>query len=709
MTEFVGQSVAQYSLRPRRLGYLIRSRDRAQFLAAMRYASSEWGGIGQPIVPMTPSRGVSRGYLELCDMLAIEVFIDYAGISEEVRHLLRSRYGAEIYDPSSGSLTEPGAHVLAALPSGTFEGRQMDLPTDASSLLQTAVLGSIWDNDEPLWRETGLRPDRVSTPLELYYAQLQRRSEIEFTRAQLATFELAGGMPGMILFCLDRPSWGELLWFWNLRALSTPALGRDVMLASPCVLTENPKAAASLRDACLAKGETKPDLVLMGRDPDEMDRVGRAAGFTRMPTDGQLTWRFAGRRERNLTETPLTFGVNLQPGLFLGRRRSQGVQGQILVPVASPETTVYITSPARFRRTFGGRIRLEIRGIDALEWPHRPSVARLIHNHGSYTEYGIGLVTTPNDRYQFVFRTPEPANVAEAILGEQGWTWSLSDKGRYAQALRGSLSGIEALAAVGSTQALSVVRALTSLSRPKAEQAIRQSVGTRRIDAEQLRQTLDDVLPSLVPRWRSLGEVSGVVGAKREHILPVLEGLLEERLVLRGFRFKCEVCNLRAYLPLGREADRITCEGCGSSSLLRGPEGQEPMLFYSLNTLLDRVMDQDCLGHLLAARWVTNLGRMLWFAPGTNVTNEANGEAKEIDLLGLSHSELLVGEVKATAGAFRPAVVRRTVDLARNLGATTVVLAALDAWPEDLGEMAVRFAESKGLQVLLGGATELLG
>ena len=111
------QSVAQYNVRPRRIAYLVLSRNRGQLLKAMRYASSEWGGINQVIVPITPKRGIDPGWLQVCDTVEPEVFIDYAP-ALELKDMLQSRYGATIYDEQLLTHEEPGVHVLVAIPPG---------------------------------------------------------------------------------------------------------------------------------------------------------------------------------------------------------------------------------------------------------------------------------------------------------------------------------------------------------------------------------------------------------------------------------------------------------------------------------------------------------------------------------------------------------------------------------------------------------------
>jgi hypothetical protein len=75
-----------------------------------------------------------------------------------------------------------------------------------------------------------------------------------------------------------------------------------------------------------------------------------------------------------------------------------------------------------------------------------------------------------------------------------------------------------------------------------------------------------------------------------------------------------------------------------------------------------------------------NLGAV-WSVPGADVES-AGGDRREIDVLALSRTEVIVAEVTGSVAGMTPEAIRSSLDLASSLGADRLVLATLDAWME---------------------------
>lgn len=60
MTGVLGSALARVSVRPSLIAYLIRQRDQAQYLDAVMYASTEWGGYAHPVITGAATR-TNRG------------------------------------------------------------------------------------------------------------------------------------------------------------------------------------------------------------------------------------------------------------------------------------------------------------------------------------------------------------------------------------------------------------------------------------------------------------------------------------------------------------------------------------------------------------------------------------------------------------------------------------------------------------------------
>ena len=228
---------------------------------------------------------------------------------------------------------------------------------------------------------------------------------------------------------------------------------------------------------------------------------------------------------------------------------------------------------------------------------------------------------------------------------------------------------------------------------------------------------MEDVLrrlPGLAPRWMTAGEIASVHGQLGNglHVDPIKEvlgRLVRAGLVYRAFRFDCPVCGIRSHIPFDRSGDAVRCEGCRTTHTLLGPKGDEPRLAYALNALLDRVMDQDCIGHLLVQMWAERNRGVLWSVPGAILRPHGGaGPSREVDLFGISRSAVVISEVKDRAAAYVPNEVDKAVRGAVQAGAGMLLVAALDSWSDALKARVARRSKGFSGEVVFLGAADLL-
>jgi hypothetical protein len=408
---------------------------------------------------------------------------------------------------------------------------------------------------------------------------------------------------------------------------------------------------------------------------------------------------------RDLAERPLLFMVNKRPEAWLFGNRLYGVVTRVPVAVTRPTTLLRIESPVSWRTGFGGYSMLAIDGIESIHWPKDPAVASLIHANAEFRPEGLSLRTRISPAYEFKLEVPDAPQVASAILASRGWNWQISDKGKYAQALL-EVAG-DLVSVLASQRALMVGAALASLSRPKAEQRLRR-LNLANVDAEVVVRAVADTIVANWLRSRPVGEIAGDLGLPKRSVLPILESLVSAGLVRRGFRFDCPRCGLSSSIGLGQVDDRVECPGCRTPSVLTGSAaGEEPTLVYSLNSLLDRAFDQDCVSHTLTALWAAQHADIIWAVPGALVT-DSDGNEREVDFLGISREAMVVGELKATAIAIDEPLALDMIDLARRLGATRLVLGTPDEWSEEAREDLATRVQSADVAITMIGGSELL-
>lgn len=701
-TAFVAASVARVTLRPPAIAYAVRGSDRAGVLRAIAYAGTEWGGIGQPII--TVGRGARLRSLdrEVLKIVRPEAIIDYALLSEQEASRLTALSGARVIPERTLDCDEPGAAAGATVDPASLRARTLFVASDGAPLVEKAALGVLLQAQDVYWRSTGVAVAERESHLELLEGQLDAPSPLSMTRRDYAAYETESFYAPIVVYAAVGLSIARVNYFWNVRALGAPN-GLPVVWLPPAALYDA-TVAARLRTLVLGRPiQVQPDVLLSGPDDAELRRSGAALGLVEWdPTTAPRRINLDPRRPRDLEREPLSFAVNLSPVPFLIGQRTVGAPFSVPLTVARPRTTVDFPSPLSFHRPVG---RITV-GIDEehFRWPRTPAVARLIHPEGRWTTYGLTMSYTIGPRYRIDLGVPEPSAVASALLAERGWAWTLSDKGRYAEALVASVERTRR-PFLDETE-LVIVRALTSLSRKKAEQALRAVLraGTAAASAA---EAVMDMLPALVPRWRTAGEIASDVSRTSAEIRSVLVGLIDAGFVRRAYRFRCPKCGVQSTIPLERAANRVQCDGCGHRSVLRGPASEEPVFVYGISSLLDLAMDQDCLGHVHAAQWLTRTASLLWAVPGAELSH-ASAPAREIDVLGLSRTELVVSEVKNRTTGFSGREVQKAVEVAEAVGASTLALMSLERFPAGDRSAVERLARGYQGRLLIAGLDELV-
>jgi hypothetical protein len=707
-SEFVGQALASVSVRPRRIGYLVQTGNARQVRKAIAYASSEWGGAGHPIVPVQRRDRIGPGLWQLLEVLRPEVLIDYVGATERLRTELASRLGCQVMDEPRAGSDEPGVHVLVALPARSLLARTLFVAPTRADLMTEAAVGIMQTDRElqELWIETGATQASIGSTLDLLDAQVDVPSPIWATRQQFVTTSTQLVGSPVIVYATDRPNVAGILYFWNTRALAAESRGSWVIWVPQSKATD-PGVGARLRGLCATNMQMAPDLVINGMPTTDFDSIAQGWGFTEhRSTTSTLTFTM-GRR--GLRSDPPTYWKGVDPRTFLLRERTVGLQARVPLTVTSPSFKLHVTSPLATNPAIGGHIRLDITSVEALEWPRRPETAHLVHDDAIWADGSLSLVVRPSTVFDLPLRVPDAQAVISATLASAGWTWSPSDKGQYASALLGAVAGRRAIPSLADRTCLRVIKALGSLTSRKAVQVLRASLPAT-VTQPDLERAVAAALPALVPQWLTSSEIAGAItrgGARstKREVIAALTRLLADQLVTRAFRFDCQNCLLRSHIPIGRSAERVRCDGCTTEAALTGSSG-EPDLAYGLNTLLDRAADQDCHGHLPVQDWIqTNLGAV-FSVPGADL-HTVGGIRREIDVLAISRTELILAEVKTAVGGFTVDALNGAADLALATKADHLVLAALGEWPTAERTAAAGIADRSGVKLTLLGLEEL--
>jgi hypothetical protein len=122
--------------------------------------------------------------------------------------------------------------------------------------------------------------------------------------------------------------------------------------------------------------------------------------------------------------------------------------------------------------------------------------------------------------------------------------------------------------------------------------------------------------------------------------------------------------------PLHAIGESLKCPGCGTEFLLpveHNGSGLEIVWEYTLNSLVNRVMDQDALPSVLALYHSTKPDTQWPFIPGIELLPEGKSEVQaEFDYLFVKDQELFAGECKIGTELAEKDI--KTARLARDLG-----------------------------------------
>ena len=145
---------------------------------------------------------------------------------------------------------------------------------------------------------------------------------------------------------------------------------------------------------------------------------------------------------------------------------------------------------------------------------------------------------------------------------------------------------------------------------------------------------------------------NGVMQPYRKTLLDLLSKLSQHQLIKRGFHLPCPNCGTSSWYPLQIVRETVICIGCSHEFALpvEQPPGSEIQWEYTLNTLVNRVMDQDALVAVLALRHLTKDREAFCLTLGLELLQEKDVRA-EFDFLYVSSQQLFAGECKASGSS----------------------------------------------------------
>lgn len=687
--ELVGQAIAHLDIRPQRAAYLVPAGSGDAVRQAIASASRRWGGIAEPIIPVSSRGRIAENWLRTLQLLRAHVLVN-VGLTDLARSGAERRIGNASVPLDKLRGPAEGAHPLLvrpAPPSGTVV-----LPPDGS-LLQLAAAGTIPLDEVADWSQLGVGVYRARTDDECARAQLHGTTVLAVTATALGELQARNMFPGPAVVWVARANAvRDAVEFWNARALSPRRLHRAPILLIPPNIEPWVNFAEHFASFLVVNPRNEPDVVITGRSVPRQ-RLEAVRDLLQLhPHTGQRLR--STRRSIADRESPATAAIGLDPFHWLLFKRAVGARSSSLVQVVRPTTTVRIASPINFDERVGGFIRAEISGPEQLNVPRRRAVAQLFLNDAEWGPSGVEVCTVPRPLYDLTLRIPSPGEILGASL-KPGVTVQLSDKGRYAEAVARLAGGTEVFLEPG------VIDVITALTTPRRSSLLRElrAAGRASVDDATLAELADEWGRKAQQSISTLPQISQVVGSNPTVIGRILNVLVPNGVVARGFLIGCDTCLIRTFAALPDVTRRPECPACGAQAEYRS-NGREPTLHYRLNALVDRANDNGALVHLAAQAALERRGPQSFFLPGADVriSDRVRGE---IDVVGTMGHDIIAGEVKTSPSAFTRKQLYRDIELTAAIGADVHVVAAIGPLDESKRSLIEHLTERHGLSDLI--------
>jgi hypothetical protein len=279
----------------------------------------------------------------------------------------------------------------------------------------------------------------------------------------------------------------------------------------------------------------------------------------------------------------------------------------------------------------------------------------LIDQHAWFSHYGLTAFFTVSDRRSdFRIQVPEEHKACELYFNELGYEARMSPNGKYASAFTNLIGGIANVRNLARLPVFRVLDVLAIKSTKKVAQRIIKQLPAGAIVEEELVRLLSDV--DVIPEWKTkantLETLKNEAKLEKQELFQVLTQLAEMKILRRGVFVSCNQCGVPAWHPIASVTEQIECAGCGHRDILpiefKKGSGIEMQWQYTLNSLANRVMDQDALPHLLALSYLTTEGNCFALQPGVELARKGNDNVEiEFDFLFVKKQRLHGGECKS--------------------------------------------------------------
>ena len=323
---YQGPSVVEACFLPARAAYLIRAGSKEGILRAVQEASTRWGGVTEPIIPLRRDGRVGGWYRQLISTLGIDGLIDVDA-------------GQDLAANASRLLGLPVTSLKWIDHSGItqFTTYPLNLPAiqDDNAPVISCLRGPLWqavlagDLDsihEADAVKAGIQPRRPTSEDQVFWAALHGNTLLDQTAVSFRENAATGGVYPIptTIWVVGPRQLADCLFFWNLRALKPRFFAKAPMVLLPGEGMEHWLGLAEQVRRLLSGryDEFSPDVNLcsIGVSTERLDEIAQLLELR--PSSEEI--RVTRRWRAELRQPPYSYMTNIEPRKWLLFERIYG-------------------------------------------------------------------------------------------------------------------------------------------------------------------------------------------------------------------------------------------------------------------------------------------------------------------------------------------------------------------------------------------------
>ncbi len=682
------------NVRPLKHAYFIREDDVSSLAHVMKYACTQWGGVRNLIIPLRPDRSMASIFEHILKIHEPDRFVEYVSADpgssaddhNRIERLLAGFWPQRKIALEKGDRFEhddPAVHTLNAIPEERLRSEELlvykFVGVDPDDPMMLAMFGRIYPGQEDDY--AGLL--RLAVPTvgysapDFWRAQAAKSifsSPLNLTGYGIGPYEVVGPSVSNHFDVVLASSPSSIALYWDFRAIrdSTDSAGDTLRrtLLLPASLVSDPQALERMTEfirSALPYPNTSTNLHIRfacwetGSWETLEGALGKVRGlrrFTAKKITTRRRWSDSNPRQlEDLTGVELTYSP-ASPDFPRSYKEGIGVDTARRATLQVGRNELLFEPPPGYGNRLGQAVAVDLECDVWQRYPRDAAAAASIKSGSWSSQYGITFAADLGNQATYLdLQLPGEWEVLRSWFARRGFDVRESQPSKYASALVRLLGSLSQVDAIASKPAYLLLDSLALKSTKKLAQRIVSVLQERGVSVSadlsaDIQPLLTDmeIVPELqrVPRtYRQLCS-NALLGPHRRELLGILGRLSEIQLVRRGFYLTCPNCGIPSWYPLEVVRETITCLGCSHSFALpvEKPTGNEIQWEYTLNTLVNRAVEQDVLPVLLAIRYLAKGKSVSSVVPGLELLQDGNVKV-ELDFTFISDHEISSGECKA--------------------------------------------------------------